>query len=276
MLLGRTEINLLQIFANDGSASPRAGWFTLSGDAGSLHVLLSFTAAMTPRARGYNGNGDDVDNDLQFVPVDAVMLRLYWDRMLLNRAWQGWISHHWTRTGLQSLITQFQMYSHATSRYIKNAFETWRSNTIVVFKQSAFVLSETHDAEAMGQGQEEEEEEDLQEGDQQQGYQQQEYQQEEYQHQDPDPDQDRHQDQDNDQKEGFHKSRSNSARRRRSSGYGYGYGRLGEQQKSNAARVSLEREERAEEERARRWCVRLSVCRFSLLSSIRLTLDMSV
>eukprot|EP01044_Picomonas_judraskeda_P018710 COSAG03_NODE_3778_length_1832_cov_1.653203_2_plen_475_part_01 len=128
---GRTEINVDQLLANGATGSSQEGWFKLSGDAGSLHVLLRFTAARSPGKDSVSKSsltaGDDAeDGNSKFLPVNAVMLRLYWDKLLIKRVWVGWISHHRTRRRLHGYIVHCQKYSQAARRRVQMAFEQWR------------------------------------------------------------------------------------------------------------------------------------------------------
>jgi hypothetical protein len=192
VFLGRAEIRVHQLLENRGTVPSQEGWFKLSGDAGSVHVLLRFIAADSSRAE-------------QFFPVNAVMLRLKCDRLLSRRAWRGWTSHHRTRKQLQGLVIDFQRFSQAAARCVQKVFGQWQSNVSALFESRAKALLQTQDVE------EEEEQASL------------------------------------------HLRSNSSARRRKSSGYGHGYGSLAAQQKLQSTRVSLEREERAEEQRTRRW-----------------------
>ena len=220
VFLGRTEINVGRILVDGSTASSHDGWFKLSGDAGSLHVMLQFAAASSRvKNKGIStgtitlsgGDEAEIDGDLDFLPVNAVMLRLYWDRLWIKRAWKGWSSYLITRKRLQGYITKSQDFAHTTRMCLKNAFEEWASNS----KHSAKLVKDRAASRLETQGAEE--------------------QAREHEH-------------------ASHQQRSSGGRRRRSSGYGYGYGT---QQKLLSTRVSLEREERAEEDRARRWCVSL-------------------
>lgn len=211
VFLGRTEVRMHQLLANYGTVPSQEGWFKLSGDAGSVHVLLRFIAADSMVAKRDSisqssmAEGDDSKDDgtKEYHPVNAMMLRLKFDRLLSKRAWCGWVSHHSRRQQLQGFVIHFQRFSRAAVARLQKAFEQWQSNISALSESRATAPLQTQDVEEAG---------DVRQ-----------------------------------------RSSSGSARRRRSSGYGHGYGRLGAQQKLQSARMSLEREERNEEERTRRW-----------------------
>lgn len=119
--LGRAEIDSLYLLQT--GAGTYQGWFELSNGAASLHLSLHFVAAAA--------DGDESDDEKgEFLPVNAVMLRIYWDRLLCKRAWLGWRSNFDDGKRLRDLLKG--CVSTWMNRMLHKAFETWWEGTIAL------------------------------------------------------------------------------------------------------------------------------------------------